>query len=87
MNNSDKVYQDLLQNILTNGKRKGDRTGTGTISIPHACIEFDMSEGFPLLTTKKMFTKGIIHELLWFLNGDTNIKYLVDNGVNIWTNR
>ena len=85
INNSDKVYQDLLQNILDNGKRKGDRTGTGTISIPHACVEFDMSEGFPLLTTKKMFTKGITHELLWFLKGDTNIKYLVDNGVNIWT--
>jgi len=85
INNTDKVYQDLLKNIITNGKRKGDRTGTGTISIPHACVEFDMSEGFPLLTTKKMFTKGITHELLWFLNGDTNIKYLVDNGVNIWT--
>lgn len=85
MNKTDKVYQDLLQNILDNGTRKGDRTGTGTISIPHAAVEFDMQEGFPLLTTKKMFTKGVIHELLWFLNGDTNIKYLVDNGVNIWT--
>jgi thymidylate synthase len=85
MNNTDRVYQDLLKKILTDGTHKGDRTGTGTISIPAASVEFDMAEGFPLLTTKKMFTKGIIHELLWFLNGDTNIKYLVRNGVNIWT--
>lgn len=84
MNGTDKVYQELLEKILTKGKEKGDRTGTGTISIFSHTLEMDMSEGFPLLTTKKMFTRGIIHELLWFLNGDTNIKYLVDNGVNIW---
>ena len=85
MNNVDKEYNKLIRNILDNGVIKTNRTGVDTISIPHACVEFDMSEGFPLLTTKKMFTKGIIHELLWFLKGDTNIKYLVDNGVNIWT--
>ena len=84
MNGTDKAYQELLEKILTKGKEKGDRTGTGTISIFSHTLEMDMSEGFPLLTTKKMFTRGIIHELLWFLNGDTNIKYLVDNGVNIW---
>ncbi len=80
----DKAYQNLLYKILDEGKEKGDRTGTGTISIFSHTLEMDMADGFPLLTTKKMFTKGIIHELLWFLNGDTNIKYLVDNGVNIW---
>jgi thymidylate synthase len=84
MNGTDKAYQELLEKILTKGKEKRDRTGTGTISIFSHTLEMDMSEGFPLLTTKKMFTRGIIHELLWFLNGDTNIKYLVDNGVNIW---
>lgn len=84
INNSDKVYQDLLKKILSQGRVKRDRTGTGTISIPHASIEFNMAEGFPLLTTKKMFTKGIIYELLWFLQGNTNIQYLVKNGVNIW---
>ena len=84
MNKADKVYLDLLEDILTNGTQKGDRTGTGTISVFGKQIKFDMKEGFPLITTKKVFTKGIIHELLWFLNGDTNIKYLVDNGVNIW---
>lgn len=84
MNGTDKAYQELLEKILTKGKEKGDRTGTGTISIFSHTLEMDMSEGFPLLTTKKMFTRGIIYELLWFLNGDTNIKYLVDNGVNIW---
>lgn len=85
MNSADKQYQDLLKKILETGRIKGDRTGTGTISIPFATLDFDMSEGFPLLTTKKVFTKAIIHELLWFLNGDTNIKYLEDNGVTIWT--
>jgi thymidylate synthase len=70
---------------LEKGREKGDRTGTGTISIPFATLEFDMNEGFPLLTTKKMFTKAVVHELLWFINGDTNIKYLEDNGVTIWT--
>ncbi len=85
MNNTDKAYQELLEKILTEGKEKGDRTGTGTISIFSHTLEMDMADGFPLLTTKKMFTRGIIHELLWFLNGDTNIRYLVENGVNIWT--
>ncbi len=85
MNSTDKEYLKLLEKILTKGKEKGDRTGTGTISVFSHTLEMDMSEGFPLLTTKKMFTKGIIHELLWFLKGDTNIEYLVKNGVNIWT--
>jgi len=84
-NNVDSQYQNLLLDIIENGKQKGDRTGTGTISIPFATLNFDMSEGFPLLTTKKIFTKAIIHELLWFLNGDTNISYLEQNGVTIWT--
>lgn len=84
-NNVDKQYQDLLSKILEKGRQKGDRTGTGTISIPFAVVDFDMSEGFPLLTTKKVFTKAIVHELLWFLKGDTNIKYLEDNGVSIWS--
>lgn len=85
MNKLDKDYQDLLKNILENGIKKEDRTGTGTISIFDYKIVHDMSTGFPLLTTKKMYTKGIVTELLWFLSGDTNIKYLVDNGCNIWT--
>ena len=85
INNTDEAYKTLLRRILEVGKEKGDRTGTGTISIFSHTLEIDMSEGFPLLTTKKMFTKGITHELLWFLNGDTNIQYLVKNGVNIWT--
>lgn len=77
-------YLELLKDILENGKQKGDRTGTGTISLFGRQLRHTMSEGFPLLTTKKMYTKGIIIELLWFLRGDTNIKYLVDNGCNIW---
>ena len=85
INNTDKAYQAVLRRILEIGKEKGDRTGTGTISIFSHTLEIDMTDGFPLLTTKKMFTKGIIHELLWFLKGDTNIQYLVKNGVNIWT--
>jgi thymidylate synthase len=85
MNNADKQYQALLTNIIENGRQKGDRTGTGTISIPFGTLDFDMNEGFPLLTTKKIFTKAVIHELLWFLNGDTNIQYLEQNGVSIWT--
>ena len=85
INNVDKQYQDLLKKIISEGKEKGDRTGTGTLSIPFATLDIDMNEGFPLLTTKKVFTKAIVHELLWFLNGDTNIKYLEDNGVTIWT--
>lgn len=84
MNKADNIYLDLLQDIIDNGHVKGDRTGTGTVSVFGRQLRFDMKEGFPLLTTKKVFTKGVIHELLWFLAGDTNIKYLVDNGVNIW---
>ena len=84
MNNIDKRYQELLEDILTNGVRKQDRTGTGTISVFGRQIRHKMSEGFPLLTTKKMPFKTITTELLWFLRGDTNIKYLVENGCNIW---
>ncbi len=84
MNNLDLQYQNLLQDILNNGKLKEDRTGTGTISVFGRQIRHDMSEGFPLLTTKKMYWKGIVTELLWFLRGHTNIKYLVDNDCHIW---
>ena len=84
MNNLDKQYQDLLQDILDNGVEKKDRTGTGTISVFGRQIRHKMSEGFPLLTTKKMPWKSIVTELLWFLQGNTNIKWLVDNGCNIW---
>jgi thymidylate synthase len=84
MNNCDEQYLNLLRDIKLNGTQKGDRTGTGTKSLFGRQIRFNLAEGFPLLTTKKVFTKGIIHELLWFLKGDTNIKYLVDNGVHIW---
>lgn len=84
MNNIDKQYQALLQDILDNGVRKGDRTGTGTISVFGRQIRHKMSEGFPLLTTKKMAWKAVVTELLWFLRGDTNIKYLVENGCHIW---
>jgi thymidylate synthase len=84
MNKLDKQYTDLLQDILDNGVIKEDRTGTGTISVFGRQIRHDMKDGFPLLTTKKMPWKVIVTELLWFLRGDTNIKYLVDNGCNIW---
>jgi thymidylate synthase len=84
MNTLDAKYQDLLQDILDNGVVKTDRTGTGTISVFGRQIKHKMSQGFPLLTTKKMAWKTMVTELLWFLKGDTNIKYLVDNGCNIW---
>ena len=84
MNNLDKSYQALLQDILDNGVRKTDRTGTGTISVFGRQIRHKMSEGYPLLTTKKMAFKTMVTELLWFLKGDTSIKYLVDNGCHIW---
>jgi len=84
MNNLDKKYTDLLQDILDNGTRKMDRTGTGTISVFGRQIRHKMSEGFPVLTTKKMAFKTMVTELIWFLRGDTNIKFLVDNGCHIW---
>ena len=81
-----KQYLDLLDKIMRDGVVKGDRTGTGTRSIFGHQMRFDLEDGFPLLTTKRVFLKGVIRELLWFLAGDTNIKYLVDNGVHIWDN-
>jgi len=77
-------YLDLMQHVLNHGARKSDRTGTGTLSIFGAQLRFDLNAGFPLLTTKKVHLKSIVHELLWFLKGETSIKYLQDNGVTIW---
>ena len=79
-----KQYLDLMKDIIDTGSDRGDRTGVGTRSVFGRQLRFDLQEGFPLLTTKKLYIRAIIHELLWFLNGDTNIRYLQDNNVSIW---
>jgi len=79
-----KQYLDLIEHVVKNGVEKSDRTGTGTKSVFGYQMRFDLSKGYPMVTTKKLHTKSIIYELLWFLNGDTNIDYLKNNGVKIW---